>query len=135
MNPDDISRIIAPLIEVLNQTNSTLERIAIALEKQAESPTGSTNARFRRALSEYATFDWASIKAEIVQRDKSGVSIVRWGGNEYIRRNKQLEVWFSRKIGSRPGNNGSEAPIYDRLIEFTQIKPARSVSEEIRELY
>ena len=79
-------------------------------------------------LSAFPRFDWESIGAVVLERDKCGATVVSWGGHDYIRRSPQNKfgeaIWFSRCTGK--DENGENA--YQRLITFkrrdrSQVEP------------
>lgn len=118
---------------------AALNRIAGAVEELADAQKlqASRAARYTRKIKEYAEFDWASIEAQVLLRDRDKmVSVVRWQGNEYTRRNKNNDIWFSRKIGQRPDpRSGGMVPTYDTLIVFrAQGGTPKSIAEEVQEL-
>lgn len=82
------------LIDVLKKINMNLYRIANALEN----PAPSSAACYKRNLQESPTFDWSIIGAKVVRTDRSGVAFIRWGGSEYIRRNKQEENGSAERL-------------------------------------
>jgi hypothetical protein len=74
---------------------------------------------YRHPLSTYWTFDWHSIGAEIIRRDKKGATQVLWGGYLWMRRNDNGRkygdaIWFSRA----DGRNDNGDLNYIRLITF-----------------
>ena len=74
---------------------------------------------YRHPLSAYWTFDWHSIGAEIIRRDKKGATQVLWGGYLWMRRNDNGRkygdaIWFSRA----DGRNDNGDLNYIRLITF-----------------
>lgn len=74
---------------------------------------------YRHPLSAYWTFDWHSIGAEIIRRDKKGATQVLWGGYLWLRRNDNGRkygdaIWFSRA----DGRNDNGDMNYIRLITF-----------------
>ena len=73
---------------------------------------------FKYPLAEWREFNWASINAEVVERDADGVALVRWGGDLYARRSeasiKGKDIWYSRAI-AREGNTN----VYATLAKFS----------------
>lgn len=92
-----------------------LERIATALEAQSPAPDLVLD------LAQYPGFDWASIGAEMVQRDTHGAIAVRYQGKIYTRRNPVnkygVAIWYSRATGK-----DGEATVYERLATFKEVK-------------
>lgn len=102
-----------------------LERLAFGLEQLVPKATPS----YTRSLESFVSFDWASIGATVVQRDRFGAAVVSWGGHEYTRRSPQNKfgdaIWFSRANGR--DENGNLA--YERLITFKKQAAAEAVPE------
>ncbi|PSB27464.1 single-stranded DNA-binding protein [Chlorogloea sp. CCALA 695] len=106
----------------------SLTRIAIALELMIP-PKSAPNYQF--ALDKFATFDWASIGAVVVDRDIDGASAILWRNNIYVRRspsNKfESAIWFSRCTG----RDEKGANIYERLITFKAISDAEPLPQQV----
>lgn len=102
-----------------------LERLTLAVERLA-SAGQADEPNMVRPLSEYPTFDWASIGAQVVQRDADGPTHVRWGEYVWQRRSPQNKygpaIWYNRT----DGKNEDGSPRYLRLITF---KPLSEVDE------
>lgn len=106
---DDVLRELraqsAALAEVIRQLQ------ALRADSAPESPN------YRRAMAEYAVFDWGSIGAEEIASDEHGVSAVMWNKHQFIRRSGSGRygpaIWFSRPTG---GNGDSTE--YARLVTF-----------------
>jgi hypothetical protein len=73
-------------------------------------------------LSRFVGFDWGAIGATVLERDRSGATLVSWGGRVYARRSPSNKfdaaIWFSRSVGK--GSDGSTS--YERLITFKQLR-------------
>jgi hypothetical protein len=84
---------------------------------------------YRRRLSEYRSFDWLSISAEVVAQDAQGVSEVEWSGHRFDRKTGEK---FGGKfvIFSRPANGGSDETTYHTLIKFADYNTTPLVSEQ-----
>ena len=83
---------------------------------------------YRHPLSAYWTFDWPSIGAEIIRRDKKGATQVFWSGYLWTRRNDNCRkygdaIWFSRANGRTDTGD----PEYIRLITFKDSAEAEPV--------
>lgn len=72
-------------------------------------------------LTRFVYFDWSSIGATVLEKDRHGATLVSWAGRVYQRRspsNKfEAAIWFSRSVGTRV--DGSTQ--YERLITFKQL--------------
>lgn len=81
-------------------------------------------------LGHFVNFDWHSIGATVLERDRYGATLVSWAGRVYARRspnNKYGEaIWFSRCTGK--GEDGSNN--YEKLVTF---KPLRGDVEPLPE--
>lgn len=121
-------QLLESLCEYQRRQTVALEQLAFGLE-QLIPPKSAPN--YVRPLAEFASFDWASLGAEVVYRDRHGVAQVRWGGHDYIRRCPQNKfgdaIWFSRANGR--DENGNLA--YERLITFKKLSAAEPVSERV----
>lgn len=112
MNPEDTLSILNALSTIAIDIN----RIANVLEaKPIPAPD------IVHDLSKYKNFDWASINAEIVAKDKHGAIAVRHCGKLYTRRNPtnimDIAIWYSRATGKE-----GTAILYERLITFKKVK-------------
>jgi len=122
------------LLGVIAGTNdriaAQLERCAGALEAlvRYQAPKAPN---YRRPLTEWAGFDWESIGAEVVTRDRDGVAVVKWGDFTWTRRapdNKFGEaVWYSRPDGRDADGNMH----YVRLITFVAATEAEPVGRKV----
>ncbi|NJL01045.1 MAG: hypothetical protein HC838_17525 [Spirulinaceae cyanobacterium RM2_2_10] len=88
-----------------------LETINAKLDLNAAAPN------FERQLSDFGDFDWASIQARVIERDRYGPTLVEWRGRQYKRRSPDNKfgaaIWFSRAIGKE-----GDRVKYERLITF-----------------
>lgn len=84
-------------------------------------------------LAAYANFDWAGIGAEVIGRDRQGVSRVNWFGKMFTRRSGAGKfgqaIWFSRCTGE----DESGRKVYARLITFKDYGQAEPVPEQVAE--
>ena len=115
-----IDRVLQALRHVYAQ-NRRIERKLDLLLEQGVGQVGEVETVVR-PLAEFATFDWRSIQAEVVEADRKGPTIVRWQGKQYLRRspnnNFRKAIWYSRYVGRR-----GEMRVYDRLITFRETRP------------
>src|SRR3990170_6909799 len=111
MNDDKSIQLQAATVAALNRIASALEAIALA---KAPAPN------FVRSIAEYATFEFESIGAKIVGRDRHGVTAVEWAGYQWTRRSPSNKfgsaIWFSRAAGKDEAGNVR----YVRLITFRE---------------
>lgn len=95
---------------------SALERIATALESIPQPAPDIV-----RDICHYSGFNWNSIHAEVLARDKHGAIAVRHSGKIYTRRSPVnkfgVAIWYSRATGK----DGDETT-YERLITFKEVK-------------
>lgn len=110
------------LLEAVTAQTSLLARVVGLLDKisqQLESANVEAPDLYY-LLSEFRSFDWKKIGAEVIASDDDGPTSVKWRGRTFARRspnNKYGEaIWFSRKTGTAP--NGDTT--YERLITFKQ---------------
>lgn len=72
---------------------------------------------YQYSLKAFYGFNWDSIDAEPLGKDKYGVNGVRWNGQVFTRRSGAGKygqaIWFSRSLGERDGKN-----TYARLVTF-----------------
>jgi hypothetical protein len=124
MTNDDLAERIA----------NALERIADALERMTpDSEEKANRLKYQRPLSEFPTFDWSLIGAEVLKADQWGAAIISWRGKEYYRRSNDTygaDVWFARGNGKRDDGKTN----YDWLIKFSpvedkQVKPISRTAE------
>ena len=108
--------------------NESLSRIAIALEHMI--PTQAAP-NYQFALNKFATMDWESISAVVVDRDQDGASAILWRKNIYLRRSSSNKfgaaIWFSRCVGKDSlGENK-----YECLIKFKAMSDAEPLPERV----
>jgi hypothetical protein len=119
----------------LNQpeTLKLLARIADALERLANNGQP-TSPDMRRPIEEYASFDWPSIGASVVQSDRDGATLVEYGGFLWTRRSPANKfdpaIWFSRAAGKDAEGN----VLYLRLLTFQTIKAPEALPEKARQV-
>ncbi|KKD38792.1 hypothetical protein WN50_07010 [Limnoraphis robusta CS-951] len=108
--------------------------MAVSLDKLATSSMLSTDSKapaYQVDIKSFPKFDWDSIGATVVECDRDGVSIVRWGGRDFKRRAKQNAVWFSRSLGE--GENGRVE--YEVLVRFKPTQPVEPIDHKVRQFY
>jgi len=97
-----------------------VNRIADALEAHSERDEDQI---VTLPLSDYRTFDWATINARVIYTDADGVaSVAGADGKIYKRRSNQKfgnEIWYSRG----DGKNEDNTPNYKTLVRFVDMKP------------
>jgi DdrB-like protein len=122
-NDDRIEKLITVLGQLMNGLNKTLQMIAESLQgveshmlQIAVSSNPAPN--YRRPLSDYRDFDWASIGAMVLKEDKDGATEVEWNGQVFTRRSPDnsfdAAIWFSRSAGKDADGKNK----YVRLITF-----------------
>ncbi len=120
MTEELLNKLIVALGERITKQNAILNEIRQSLAVIAGAMA--TAPDMRQPISDYATFDWTSIGAEVLRADEDGPSVVRWNGKVYKRRSPQNKfdpaIWFSRCIGKREDGANN----YERLISFDVIK-------------
>ena len=120
---DRIEKLITVLGQRMNGLNKTLQMIAESLQgveshlrEMAVSSNPAPN--YRRPLSDYRYFDWASIDAIVLKEDRDGATEVEWNGQAFTRRSPENKfdaaIWFSRCVGKDADGNNK----YVRLITF-----------------
>jgi DdrB-like protein len=134
---DRIEKLITVLGQRMNALNKTLQMIATSLQgveshlrQMAVSSNPAPN--YQRPLSEYPTFDWASIGATVLNWDGDGATSVEWNGQVFMRRspsNKfQCAIWFSRHLGQDSDGNKR----YARLITFRDLNDAEPIAAKAK---
>ena len=130
-------KLIVKLGQRISEQNGILRTIAASLqgvESHLRQIAVSSNPapNYQRPLSEYPTFDWALIGANILNRDGDGVTAVEWNGQIFTRRspsNKFAEaVWFSRHLGQDSDGNKR----YVRLISFIALNDAEPIAAKAK---
>jgi len=117
-------QLMATLVAELHGIRAALEAMAIA---------NSPEPRLVRPLADYADFDWSSINALAVAQDKTGTTIVEWGGFQWKRRSRDdygADIFFTRPNGKGPDGKVR----YIRLITFRgdmgKVKPVTEATRE-----
>lgn len=110
MTPDDT------LLNALTAIACDLNRIANVLEAK---PMPAPNMTLD--LSSYPNFDWGTLNAEVIARDKYGAVAVRHSGKIYTRRNPinkfGVAIWYSKSVGKDSEDNN----VYERLVTFKEV--------------
>jgi len=122
-NDDRIEKLITVLGQRMNGLNRTLQMIAeslqgVELHMREMSISSNPAPNYRRPLSDYQDFDWASIGAIVLKEDIDGATEVEWNGQVFTRRSPQnsydAAIWYSRSVGKDSEGKNK----YLRLITF-----------------
>jgi hypothetical protein len=122
-NDDRIEKLITVLGQRMNGLNKTLQMIAESLQNvelhlRDISISSNPAPNYRRPLSDYQDFDWASIGAIVLNEDRDGATEVEWNGQVFTRRSPQnsydAAIWYSRSVGKDSDGKNK----YLRLITF-----------------
>ena len=122
-NDDRIEKLITVLGKRMNGLNKTLQMIAVSLQGielhlREMSISSNPTPNYRRPLSDYQDFDWASIGAIVLKEDRDGATEVEWNGQVFTRRSPQnsydAAIWYSRSVGKDSDGKNK----YLRLITF-----------------
>ena len=81
-------------------------------------------------LSAFQGFDWESIGALVMERDRFGVAAVSWAGHTYIRRSPQNKFGEAKEFSRCTGKDENGENAYQRLITF---KRRSSIAEPVPE--
>jgi DdrB-like protein len=120
---DRIERLINVLGQRMNGLTRTLQMIAESLQSvelhlREMSISSNPAPNYRRPLSDYQDFDWASIGAIVLKEDIDGATEVEWNGQVFTRRSPQnsydAAIWYSRSVGKDSDGKNK----YLRLITF-----------------
>lgn len=121
-NESDALTRIANALEAIIPTLNIISSAAAAI---AAKEMGDCAPALKRPISEYASFDWGSIGAQVVEQDEYGATFVFWGGHLWERRTPTgprdkfgQNIWYSRSRARRPDEPGDKTVIYLRLITF-----------------
>jgi hypothetical protein len=116
--------------EILQAIAESLQEMELHLRQLAISSNPAPN--YQRPLSEYADFDWSSIGATVLTRDKDGATAVEWNGQVFKRRSPNNKydaaIFFSRSLGK----DAAGANQYARLIKFTPPAEAEPISDKAK---
>ena len=119
---DEITRLLQAQIGLLRTISKQIERLSAG---QAPLSPG-----YRRRLSEYAKFDWASIGAEVVAQDGQGAVEVEWNRHRFDRKAGE-QFGGEYVIFSRPGPGCTKQnPNYHTLIRFADYNDTPMVAVE-----
>jgi len=136
-NIDHAEKLIVALGQRISEQNEMLRMIAASLQGieshlRQMAISSNTAPNYQRLLSEYPTFDWASIGATVLNRDGDGVTSVEWNGQIFTRRSPsnrfQEAVWFSRHLGQDSDGNKR----YARLITFRDLNDAEPIAAKAK---
>src|SRR5262245_20801206 len=120
---DRIEKLITVLGQRMNALTRTLQMIAeslqdVELHLRDISISSNPAPNYRRPLSDYQDFDWASIGAIVLKEDIDGATEVEWNGQVFPRRSPQNSydagIWYSRSVGKDSDGKNK----YLRLITF-----------------
>jgi DdrB-like protein len=107
---------MSALNELLQMIAESLQAVELRLREMSISSNPAPN--YRRPLSDYRDFDWASIGAIVLKEDKDGATEVEWNGQVFTRRSPENHfdsaVWYSRCVGKDSDGKNK----YLRLITF-----------------
>lgn len=132
---------IEKLITVLGQRMNTLTRMlqmiaeslqGVELHLREMSISSNPAPNYRRPLSDYRDFDWASIGATVLKEDRDGATEVEWNGQVFTRRSPQntfeAAIWFSRSVGKDSEGKNK----YIRLITFKPPSESGPIGEKAK---
>lgn len=121
---EDTERTHKGLLAVLASIAESLQALADAQTKEPPN--------LQRRLEEYASFDWSSIAAAVLEQDQDGPTVVEWRGQRFTRRAPQnkygLAIWYSRAIG-KDEDGGVH---YARLVTFKDQAEAERIPAKAR---
>lgn len=88
---------------------------------------------YRYPLAAYQNFEWSSIGANVISRDRHGVTAVNWGGYTWKRRSDNSKkrgkaVWFSRPLAD------AENQDYACLVRFSDLAQVEPMSFDLPEI-
>jgi hypothetical protein len=137
LNADHFEKLIITLGQRISAQNKILQTIAESLQEMelhlrqiAISSNPAPN--YQRPLSEYADFDWSSIGATVLTRDKDGATAVEWNGQVFKRRSPNNKydaaIFFSRSLGKDAAGNNQ----YARLVKFTPPAETEPISDKAK---
>ena len=91
---DRIEKLITVLGQRMNTLTKTLQMIAeslqgVELHLREMSISSNPAPNYRRPLSDYRDFDWASIGAIVLKEDGDGATEVEWNGQAFTRRSPE----------------------------------------------
>ena len=112
------------IIEVLQQIETHLRRIAEALDADRDAPS------YQDTLAAYPGYNWSSINASVLESDDNGATRVIWRRHIYTRRSNPKfghGVWFSRGAGRDDAGDLQ----YERLITFSTLSPVEPLPTSI----
>lgn len=136
---DDKLNWLVERVQTLEQMNAVLAQSVAELTQEVRKLTIATAANeaaklapnYRQKLTDYPSFDWSSIDAEVIERDDYGVSVVQWGGYSWTRKSPGnaygSDIFFSRSIGKDENDKHQ----FVRLIGFyspKQSQPPQPIS-------
>ncbi|MCB8942572.1 MAG: hypothetical protein H6658_02230 [Ardenticatenaceae bacterium] len=113
------------LMRKLDGIHTSLAAIGRAMKSDAPN--------YQRPLAAYATFDFASVDAVVLEADSSGPSRVEYLGHIFTRRNGTGKfgqaIWFSRPMGKN--EDGSNR--YARLVTFKDYSDAEELDSRLED--
>lgn len=140
LDGDRLPQILTALEQQLAHQNDLLERIALALEQSefalpgGSAPGSSSGPNYEVCLSQFKTFDWASIDATVEYADSDGVATVIWRGHRYVRRSAENKfkpaIWFSRSTGRDDEGNVR----YAKLATFSLRPKAEPLPSKVKDM-
>lgn len=119
--------------EVLKQMTSQTELLGMILQRleRLEWLVAPAGPNYVQPLAAYASFDWASIGAEVTGQDRQGVSRVDWFGRTFTRRAGDGKfgqaIWFSRYTGETESGQKT----YARLVTFKDYGEAEAMPKQV----
>lgn len=140
MTDEQLDRLYKLFSDGFGRLNSTLQVIAeatVQLEHnlgRLASAGGNSSPNYFKRLSDFQNFDWSSINADVIERDRDGVSVVEWEGRMFIRRKGNADYDPALYFSVCTGKDEAGKNKYDRLITFKQPSKAKRVPEETKEL-
>lgn len=134
---DKIYKLFSDGLGRLNHTVQVMAEATVQIEHnlgRLASAGGNSSPNYFKRLSDFQNFDWSSINADVIERDRDGVSVVEWEGRMFTRRKGNADYDPALFFTVCTGKDEAGKNKYDRLITFKQPSKAKRVPEETKEL-
>ena len=99
--------------QLLQAILAELQDLHAAMKAQQPAP------RLEFNIADYKDFPWEAIGATPAQADRTGVTVVWWGGRQFFKREPENRygkaILFSRNTGQSDDGNAQ----YERLVRFS----------------
>lgn len=119
--------------EQFEKLTSQLNILIVLMEKMANAPRPRVPApRYTADLSQYKSFDWNTVGAEVIEMDAGGlVAAIQWQGRRYSRRSVANKFGKAIMFSLPTGQDSEGANKYETFMIFKELPPVADLDPKV----